>query len=87
MPVLLRRSGDQDFRTAGEFLRASGGSLLSIPVVYILSLLALFRLKRYLSSAERPGVPAEANEILRRPLALALLAALLISVPQIRSPP
>jgi len=87
MPVLLRRSGDQDFRTAGEFLRASGESLLSIPIVYILSLLALFRLKRYLSSAERPGVPAEANDILRRPLALALLAALLISVPQIRSAP
>jgi potassium-dependent mechanosensitive channel len=87
MPVLLRKSGDQDLKTAGEFLRASGGSLLSIPVVYILSLLALFRLRRYLSSAPRPGVPAWANEILRRPLALALLAALLISAPQVRSAP
>jgi hypothetical protein len=87
MPVMLRKSGDQDFRTAGEFLRTTGGSLLSIPVVYILSLLALFRLKRYLSGAPRPGVPVGANEILRRPFALALLAALLISLTQIRSAP
>ena len=86
-PLLLRKSGDHDFRTASEFLRASGESLLSIPVVYILSLLALFRLRRYLSSAPRPGVPAGANKILRRPFALALLAALLISAPQIRSAP
>jgi potassium efflux system protein len=84
---LLRKSGDQDFKTAGEFLRASGGSLLSIPVVYILSLLALFRLRRYLSNAPRPGVPAGATEILQRPPALALLAALLISAPQVRSAP
>jgi potassium efflux system protein len=87
IPVLLRKSGDQDFKTAGEFLRASGGSLLSIPVVYILSLLALFRLRRYLSNAPRPGVPAGATEILQRPPALALLAALLISAPQVRSAP
>lgn len=87
IPVSLRKSGDQDFKTSGEFLRAAGGGLLSIPVVYILSLLGLFRLKRYLSSASRPGVPAEADEILRRPFALALLAGLLISFPQIRSAP
>ena len=63
--VLLRRSANQEFITAEEFLRAQGPALIFLPILFGLAVAAAFRLRGYLNS--RPGLPAEVYEYLASP--------------------
>ncbi len=87
MTALLRRTGHEDRLTVEEFLRTGAFALFLIPVVYFLSLLGAIRLKHYLASATRAGVPPRAVDLLSRPHSLALFAALLVSLPLTSSAP
>jgi potassium-dependent mechanosensitive channel len=85
--VELRRSANQEFVTAAEFVRARGAGLVFLPVFYGLALAAAFRLKRYLSTRTGPKLPAAAHQVFAHPFAMALLAVLLLSTPETQSAP
>ncbi len=83
--VLLRRSANQEFITAEEFLRAQGPALIFLPILFGLAVAAAFRLRGYLRS--RPGLSAEVYEVFGHPLTIGLLAAMLLSMPLLQSAP
>ncbi len=83
--VLLRRSANQEFITAEEFLRAQGPALIFLPILFGLAVAASFRLRGYLNS--RPGLPAEVYEVFGHPLTIGLLVAMLLSMPLLQSAP
>ena len=85
LEVLLRRSADQQFVTAEEFLRAQGAGLIFLPILFGLALAAAFQLRRYV--ALRPGLPPEAGQVFAHPFAIALLVAMLLSIPLLQSAP
>ncbi|AXC14923.1 Potassium efflux system KefA protein / Small-conductance mechanosensitive channel [Acidisarcina polymorpha] len=85
--ALLRRSGDQDVRTAGEFLRGGGAGLIVLPALYFLGLIGALRLKHYCAVGPAAKLPIEAFRLLERPYSLALLAMLLGSTTQTGSAP
>jgi small-conductance mechanosensitive channel len=73
----LHRSLDRSYTTAGEFLRAHTLATLGLVVCYFLALLGVYRLRRYVARAPSMEIPAEAQLVLKRPFAVALLVALL----------
>jgi small-conductance mechanosensitive channel len=84
---IFHRAADQNFATAGEFIRGHGGALLFLPILYGITLLATFRLRIYMRAAERPEVPSEAVEIFSRPYSISLLVVLVASIPLLDSAP
>ncbi len=89
LPVgrMLNRAADQNFTTADEFVRAQGATLLLMPVLFGLALLAAFRLRTYVGTEEKPGVPPDAIAVFCRPYSIALLVTLIASIPQTDSAP
>jgi small-conductance mechanosensitive channel len=70
----FQRSFDRSFTTAGEFLQAHKFVMPTLVGAYLLVLLVLFELRRYVAHTE---VPAGAIQVLNRPFALALLLTLI----------
>lgn len=71
------RSFDRSFTTAGEFVRAHKLALLTLGGFYLLVLLAIFKLRRYVALRIQPEVPGEAAHVLNRPYSVALLLTLI----------
>jgi potassium-dependent mechanosensitive channel len=84
---LLRRSADQEFATAEEYLRARGAGLLLAPIIFILSLAAALRLRQYLRTRTGPEIPAEAHAVFGHPFVVALIVTMVLSIPQTQSAP
>ena len=74
---VFHRSLDRSYTTAGEFLRAHKLASFGLVVCYVLALLGVFRLRRYIEHAPLAELPEEAPLVLKRPFAVALLVALL----------
>src|SRR5262249_14897480 len=72
----FHRSFDRSFATAEEFSRAHRLILVTLVGFYLLSLLVVFKLKRYVDSA-RPEIPSEAVQVLNRSFSVALLLTLI----------
>jgi potassium efflux system protein len=73
----FRRSVDRAFTSAMEFLGAHIPATITLAILYFLSLLGVFKLRRYVARAARPEVPANAPQVLARPFSVALSVWLL----------
>ena len=71
----FRRSLDRSFAGAKEFVGTHKLATLSVAMVYLLALLSVFKLRRYVASL--PEVSAEGPQVLDRPFSVALLVALI----------
>ena len=71
----FRRSFDRSFAGAKEFVGAHKLATFSVATVYLLALLGVFKLRRYVGPL--PGVSTEAPRLLDRPFSVALLVALI----------
>src|SRR5271170_5838113 len=83
----LGRSAHQEILSLSEFLQTREIGLLFIPVLYLFAVVAAFRLKHYMASRTWPGVPPEAHQVFARPLAVALLITLTLTVSETPSAP
>jgi len=77
MIMLFYRSFDRELTNAAGYLRATTVRMFVILFLFVLGLIAAFKLKRYVSDPTRPGVSREAVEIFSRPISVALLVAVL----------
>jgi len=77
MTMMIHRSANREATGVGDFLRANKLGVLGILALFLLGLLAAFKLKRYVRSGTRPGIPEEAPEVFARPFSVALLVAVL----------
>jgi potassium-dependent mechanosensitive channel len=73
----FHRSFDRSLASTREFLRAHKNAPIIFVLVYLLALLALFRLKNYIEREDRPGIPPAALQVLRSPFSVALVATLI----------
>jgi len=73
----LRRSFDRLLTTAGEFRRAHKLAMPTLVGAYLLILLCVFKLRRYVAHRVPPEVPSEAAHVLGRPFSVALLLTML----------
>ena len=87
MSTLFNRPIDREFASTGGYLRAKKGRIFAILCLFVLGLMAAFKLKRYVSDGTRPGVSPEAAEIFTRPFSIALLLAMLGMVGQLATIP
>jgi potassium efflux system protein len=71
----FRRSFDRAYSSAQEFLASHILATIGLPMIYVLALLGVFRLR--LSAASLPNISAGAVQVLRRPFSVALLVALI----------
>lgn len=74
---MLRHSFDRSFQSTIQFLRSRKLATVLILVVYLLSLLAIFRLRHLLEPRLSDEVPQETLRVLRSPYSLALLVTLI----------
>lgn len=72
----FRRSFDRSFAAATEFSRAHALAIFALAVSYLLVLLLLFKLRRYIDQT-RLEVPAGAAHVVSRPFSVALLLTLI----------
>jgi len=72
----FHRSFDRSSATVREFSRAHRLAMVTLGGSYLLSLLIVFKLKRYVDRAQ-PEVPSEAVQVLKRPFSVALLLTLI----------
>jgi len=71
------RSVGRAFRSAMEFLGAHIPAMITLAILYVVSLLGVFKLRRYVARTARTEVPADAPQILARPFSVALSVWLL----------
>ena len=74
---LFHRSFDRSFTTVGEFLSAHQLVMLALFGSYLLALLVVFKLRRYLAHTAQQEVPAGAVQVFKRPFSVALLLTLI----------
>lgn len=72
----FRRSFDRSFATTSEFSRAHTFAIFALTLSYLLVLLLVFELRRYVDKT-RLEVPGEATHVMSRPFSVALLATLI----------
>lgn len=72
----FRRSFDRSFATTREFSRAHTLTILAVTVSYILVVLLVFKLRRYIDKTPLE-VPVEAARVMSRPFSVALLLTLI----------
>jgi hypothetical protein len=66
----------QEFGGLEEYIRANVVFVSAILGLYVLAVVLIFRLRRYLSVATDSGVPSESLAVLARPFSIALLVVL-----------
>jgi potassium efflux system protein len=71
----FRRSFDRAYSSAQEFLTSHILATIGLPMIYLLALLGVFRLR--LSVASLPNISAAAVQVLHRPFSVALLVTLI----------
>ena len=86
MSMLFHRPIDRELRSTG-YLRAKKGRMFAIFCLFVLGLVAAFRLKRYVRDGAQSGISPEAAEIFTRPFSIALLLAMLGIVGQLATVP
>ena len=72
----LRRSFDRSFATTTEFLQAHALAIFALAVSYLLVLLLVFKLRRYIDNTPLE-IPVEATCVMSRPFSVALLLTLI----------
>jgi potassium efflux system protein len=85
--AFFHRSLDRFFSSAKEFISAHILATFVFVMLYLLALLGVFKLRRYVVRAERPEVSTEFIQVLDRPYSVALLAALIGTGQYITSAP
>jgi len=83
----FRRSFERFFAGAKEFVGAHILATFALTMIYLLALLGVFKLRRYVVRAARPEVPTENLQVLGRPFSVALLVALIGTGQYIASAP
>jgi potassium efflux system protein len=86
-PSLLHSPANLELQTVGEYLRRKKLLLWVVLALYILVVVAVLKLRSYVSSGNSPEVPSGAAEILARPFSVALLLSLLGLLGEIYSAP
>ena len=81
LEILLRRSADRDYKSTGEFLRAAAFRLLILPLLFVVTVFAVGRLRSYVQRTAR-GLPEETLSVLAKPYLMASLVTLLFCIPQ-----
>jgi small-conductance mechanosensitive channel len=71
----FRRSFDRAYSSAQEFLISHIVAMIGLPMIYLLVLLGVFRLRR--SVASLPNISAGAVQVFHRPFSVALLVTLI----------
>jgi len=87
MGYTLRKSANRDYTTSAEFLEAKLWVIVLGLFIFALALTFSLRLKRYVESGDKPGIPPGAREIFQRPYSVALLLALITMIGQASSAP
>jgi len=75
----FRRSVVRSFKSGTAFLGSHIPATFILATFYLLSLLGVFKLRRYAGRAAPPEVPAEALQVFARPYSVGLLVVLLIA--------
>ncbi len=84
---MFQRSVNREFLGAGEFLKTEKLRLFGLFVAYFLAVLAALKLQGSVGSGTWPGVPPQTHVVLQHPFALALLAALLLTIGRVSMAP
>ena len=73
----FRKSVIRSFTSAKEFVGSHLPATFTLATFYLLSLLGVFKLRRFVLGGEHPEVPAEALQVFARPYSVALSIVLL----------
>ncbi|MFN8007619.1 MAG: mechanosensitive ion channel [Terriglobia bacterium] len=85
--MLIHRSLDRKWLSLQGFVLDKKLRVTGVIVLFLLGLLAAFKLKRYASDPTRPGVTPEAVTVFSRPFSIALLVAMLGMIGHVPSLP
>ncbi len=83
----FRKSFERSFTNAREFVREHKLAEFTLVAAYLLSLLGIFKLKRYVVPLAQPAVPPEVLQILDRPFSVAFLVMLIATAQYVASAP